>query len=271
MISSLEFEQKGSINKKHGKEKDKILKAKRKETASSTKGKKMKEILAKKAQIEDELQAFKRIENIKPTFEITSKNIGNKTLVSILNGSIAYENENIILKDIYITINSKDRLLITGKNASGKTTLVKAILNDPKIIRTGEWITPNIDLVGYLDQHYNNLNYEKSVIDNIRQLNRNIDEGEIRKILSTFLFRTNEVVNTIVKDLSGGEKARLSLAQISVKTPSLLILDEITNNIDLITKKYIIDILKEFPGALIVISHDKDFVKQIGINKEFNI
>ncbi len=231
----------------------------------------MKEILVRKTQIENELETFKRIETIKPTFEITSKNIGNKTLVSILKGSIAYENSNIILKDIYLTINSKDRLLIIGKNASGKTTLVKAILNDPKIIRKGEWITPNIDLVGYLDQHYNNLNYEKSVIDNIRELNKNIDDNEIRKILSTFLFRTNEDVNTLVKDLSGGEKAKLSLAQILVKTPALLILDEITNNIDLITKRYITDVLKEFPRALIIISHDNEFIKQIDINKEFTI
>ena len=83
-------------------------------------------------------------------------------------------------------------------------------------------------------------------------------------MLLNFLFRKNEEVNALVATLSGGEKARLSLAQIAVKTPKLLILDEVTNNLDLETRMHVIEVLREYPGALLVISHDADFLKQIG-------
>ncbi|MBI6545759.1 MAG: ABC-F family ATP-binding cassette domain-containing protein [Cyanobacteria bacterium NC_groundwater_1444_Ag_S-0.65um_54_12] len=88
---------------------------------------------------------------------------------------------------------------------------------------------------------------------------------EIRRHLNDFLFRKNEEINAPVSKLSGGERARLSLAQIAAKTPKLLLLDEITNNLDLETRNHIIQILGEYPGAMIVISHDADFLKAIGI------
>lgn len=275
--SSLQFEQeragKSKTNLKNKREKDRSLRNKMKDTASRTTGKNKKKILELKKEIDEKLQNFKKIEIITPTFNISPKYIGSsKTLISIVNGSISYKDSNTeVLKDIFLSINSNDRLLITGKNGSGKTSLIRAILNDPNIEKSGDWIIPKSESIGYLDQHYNTINPNISILDNIKKIIPYESEAEIRKTLSTFLFRTNEDVNTLCKDLSGGEKARLSLAQISVKTPSLLILDEITNNIDLNTKKHIIEILKEYPGALIIISHDKEFVKKVSINKEYNI
>lgn len=72
-------------------------------------------------------------------------------------------------------------------------------------------------------------------------------------------------MNSVVANLSGGERARLSLAQIGAKTPKLLILDEVTNNLDLEARAHVIDILSAYPGAMIVISHDEDFLEKIGI------
>jgi ATPase subunit of ABC transporter with duplicated ATPase domains len=83
--------------------------------------------------------------------------------------------------------------------------------------------------------------------------------------LATFLFRKNEEVNCPVSQLSGGEKARLAFAQIAAKTPQLLILDEIGNNLDLETRQHVIQVLRGFPGAMILISHDTDFLKQVGV------
>ena len=71
--------------------------------------------------------------------------------------------------------------------------------------------------------------------------------------------------------LSGGEKARLSLAQIAARTPKLLILDEITNNLDLETKQHVVQVLKAYPGAMIVISHDEDFLQEIEIDNYYQI
>jgi len=74
-----------------------------------------------------------------------------------------------------------------------------------------------------------------------------------------------------VSQLSGGEKARLSLALIAAKTPALLILDEVTNNLDYETREHVIQVLQDYPGALIVISHDEDFLKAIAITEDIDL
>lgn len=78
-------------------------------------------------------------------------------------------------------------------------------------------------------------------------------------------------MNKLVSALSGGERVRLSLAKIAIKTPKLLLLDEITNNIDLETKEYVTQILKEYPGAIIIVSHDIPFLKEINISNKYVI
>ena len=99
----------------------------------------------------------------------------------------------------------------------------------------------------------------------------NWSHAEIRKHLNDFLFRKNEEITTTVLNLSGGEKARLSLAQIAAKTPKLLILDEMTNNLDLETREHVIQVLNDYPGAMIVISHDADFLLSIGVTANYGI
>ena len=144
-------------------------------------------------------------------------------------------------------------MAIRGDNGSGKTTLIKAILNDPSVLKSGDWHVPNREDIGYLDQHYGTLDPHKTVTETIHGLVPTWAHGEIRKHLNDFLFRKNEEVNAFVKTLSGGEKVRLSLAQIAAKTPRLLVLDEITNNLDLETRDHVIQVLKEYPGAMLVI------------------
>jgi ATPase subunit of ABC transporter with duplicated ATPase domains len=94
---------------------------------------------------------------------------------------------------------------------------------------------------------------------------------EVRRHLNDFHFRKNEEVNSLVSQISGGEKARLSLAKIAARTPALLILDEITNNLDLETKTHVAQILQAYPGAMIVISHDPDFLKEIGVSDDYTL
>ncbi|PCI38721.1 MAG: ABC transporter ATP-binding protein [Thiotrichales bacterium] len=89
--------------------------------------------------------------------------------------------------------------------------------------------------------------------------------------LNDFLFRKNEEVNALPATLSGGEKARLCLAIIAATTPKLLILDEITNNLDLETRNHVIEVLREYPGAILIISHDEDFLQEIGVEKSYKI
>ena len=126
-------------------------------------------------------------------------------------------------------------------------------------------------ILGYIDQHYRNLDPDKTVEDIVYDKNRTLSQNDIRKHLNSFLFRKNEEVFEKVKNLSGGEKARLSLAQVAVNPPKLLILDEITNNVDIETKQYIVDVLSQYPGAFIVISHEVDFLKKLPLTEKYVI
>ena len=237
--------------------------------AQFTAGKKKKEIHEKKQELTEELSKLRLPEVIKPKFSLTAENIGNKNILSISEGSIGYEQ--IIIKDIHLSLTSKERIAISGDNGSGKSTLIKGILCEPDLTQTGTWHIPKQEVIGYLDQHYANFDPKKTVFQTISKLVPDWTDGEVRKHLNDFLFRKNEEVDTLVKDLSGGERVRLSLAKIAAKTPRLLILDEITNNIDLETRDHVVEVLKEYPGAMIIISHDENFLQEIGIDSIYEI
>lgn len=235
--------------------------------AEETTGRKRQAINYKKDSLIQELQDLRLPERIIPKFSLPYSDINSGSVLSITNASIGYRES--ILNNININLYSGEKLAIIGKNGSGKSTILKAILNDSKVIRSGNWyVTKDI---GYLDQHYNNLDLGKSVLENIASISPHWNFQEIRRHLNDFLFRKNEEVNTLAKDLSGGEKARLSLAMIAAKTPKLLLLDEITNNLDLETRQHVIEVLRGYPGSLVVISHDEDFLKEIGIKNFYEI
>jgi ATPase subunit of ABC transporter with duplicated ATPase domains len=139
------------------------------------------------------------------------------------------------------------------------------------VFTTGEWHLPKADHIGYLDQHYSTLSPDLSAIEHIQALCPGWTEIEARRHLSDFLFRTNKEVMQITAHLSGGEKARLSLSMIAAKTPRLLILDEITNNLDLETKTHVIQVLKAYPGAMIISSHDNDFLASLAIAQQYTL
>jgi len=235
--------------------------------AQETTGNKKSAIDNKKQSLVDKLDELRLPEIISPKFSITSKDIGYKSAISIQSASIGYTET--ILENINLEVGSKNRTAILGDNASGKSTLIKSILNHSNINRTGSWNISND--VGYLDQNYSTLDNSQTVIEAIYSLVPNWEMSKIRCHLNDFLFRKNQEVNSLISTLSGGEKARLSLAQIAAKTPKLLILDEITNNLDLETKNHVIEVLNSYPGALVIISHDKDFLKEIDINDYYLI
>jgi ATPase subunit of ABC transporter with duplicated ATPase domains len=202
-------------------------------------------------------------EIIKPTFTFCAVKDGARApLVRVSNGACGYSH--IVLRDLRLQLSFGDRVWITGANGSGKTTLVRAILGEGQVIREGRWYVPAQEEIGYLDQHYNNLNKDLSALELMQEAAPHFKLSGIREHLNRYLLRKNEEVMLKSRFLSGGEKVRLLLAQIGIKTPKLLILDELTNNLDLETREHVIQVLRAFPGALILISHDSDFVDQIG-------
>lgn len=231
--------------------------------AEKTSGIKKTAIKHQRQSVHEKLSELRMPEIRVPKFNLKTETKQNHVLVSITGGSAGYDNITVF-NNLNLQLHNGERLAITGKNGSGKTTLVKAILGDPQIITAGEWHMPAD--IGYLDQHYATLDPHNTVFETIAALKPHDTHAEIRDFLNDFLFRKNEEVNALVSTLSGGEKARLCLAQIAALTPPLLILDEVTNNLDLETRAHMIQVLKAYPGALIIISHDADFLREINVS-----
>jgi ATPase subunit of ABC transporter with duplicated ATPase domains len=232
-----------------------------------TAGRKSAQIQDKRDQVMDRLGALRLPEVLRPTFHLSAENQGPATLVQISEGAFGY-GKTMILRHINLSVGHGERVAIEGNNGSGKTTLIRAILKDPEVIREGQWFVPDACHVGYLDQHYNTLG-QGTVLSALAEICPTWSHAQLRAHLNDFLFRKNEEVNAPIAALSGGEKARASLALIAAKPPQLLILDEVTNNLDLETRDHVIQVLKDYPGALILISHDADFLNVMNVGKRF--
>jgi len=250
-------------------ENDRVLKGAMKEKGSKTVGKNTGKLNKLKESIDTQRKDLRLPEVIKPKFSLATILSGKKLLVTVTGGSCGYKNP--VLKNIHLSIGSQEHVAIMGDNSSGKSTLIKAVQGDASVTRSGEWVVPKQREIGYLGQHYDTLPAESTVFEVIQNHVTNWTNAGIRRHLNDFLFRKNEEVMAKVKTLSGGEKARLSLALIAAQTPRLLLLDEITNNIDLETREHIIEVLKEYPGAIMVISHDQDFLNRISIDTTYII
>lgn len=194
-----------------------------------------------------------------------------RMLVSVSDGSVSIANRKLI-EHIDLRIEFGDRIVITGKNGSGKSLFVKGLMGIQNtlaiegVVKRGE----GIEAV-YMDQKYHSIDPELSILDTMLQANPNLDEQAARTQLGTYLFGTEISVTTKAGMLSGGETARLVLAQITAKPIDLLVLDEPTNNLDIETLDIIADALKDFKGALLVISHNIHFLAQLEIQRAYLI
>ncbi|MCF7899916.1 ATP-binding cassette domain-containing protein, partial [Candidatus Babeliales bacterium] len=238
--------------------------------AEKVTGKRTSDMSEKSAKLREQLSDLYIEEEILPTFSLPA-GVSNKTVISIMQGTVGYQEGKPLVTGISFSLGAGERAVLSGDNGSGKSTVVKALLGNKEVITTGIWSGVKSEQIGYLDQNYGTLKQDTTVFETIKDAVFEWDDKKIRSHLNDFLFRKNEEVQKTVKMLSGGERVRLCLAQIAAKTPELLILDEITNNIDLETREHVIQVLKKYPGALFVISHDQDFLDQMDITDCYEI
>ena len=167
--------------------------------------------------------------------------------------------EKVILKDISLLIERGDKVAFIGKNGEGKTTLTKVIANEVEYDGLCQ-IGHNISL-GYFSQHQAELlDPDSTVFQTIDNAATGDMRTKVRGILGAFLF-SGDAVDKKVKVLSGGEKSRLAMAKLLLQPHNLLILDEPTNHLDIVSKEVLKEALRDYEGALILVSHDRDFLQ----------
>ncbi|WP_337843216.1 ATP-binding cassette domain-containing protein [Rheinheimera sp.] len=168
----------------------------------------------------------------------------------------------VVIKDLDLLVMRGDRIALIGPNGVGKSTLIKTLLGDYQASSGDIKRGTNLE-VAYFDQHRMQLNLDATVQDNVADGKQEISQnGQSRHVLSylqDFLFAP-ERARTPVRALSGGEKNRLLLARLFAKPSNLLILDEPTNDLDVETLELLEDILQQYQGTVLLVSHDREFV-----------
>ena len=168
---------------------------------------------------------------------------------------------NILFKNLSFLVKKHDRLFIWGPNGCGKSTLIKLLLGQLEPLSGTIEFGYNVT-VGYYDQENQNLDEENTVLDELWNAYPTLTETEIRNTLALFLFRGQDIEKE-VRVLSGGERARLTLAKLILSKMNLLILDEPTNHLDIESREALENALKAFDGTIIAVSHDRYFTRQL--------
>ncbi len=181
-----------------------------------------------------------------------------KVVLKVNDLSVGYDK---ILNTSSFELIKKERLGIIGENGTGKSTILKTIMGIiPKL--NGDIELGNNVTIGYFDQEQKTLNEELTIYEEFKSKFHKMNDFEIRKSLASFLFY-NEDLDKKIKVLSGGEKVRLELCEVIIKKPNFLILDEPTNHLDILSKVRLEEILKDYPGTILFVSHDRMFINNI--------
>ncbi|MFN8649230.1 ABC-F family ATP-binding cassette domain-containing protein [Streptococcus sp.] len=224
--------------------------------ASTTKRAQARRKQLEKMQRLDKPQAGSKSANM--TFQ-SEKPSGNVVL-TITDAAIGYEDQ-ILSQPISLDVKKFDAIAIVGPNGIGKTTLLKSVIGQIPFIKGQSTYGANV-AAGYYDQTQSKLTRTNTVLDELWNDFPNRPELDIRNRLGAFLFSGDDVKKSVAM-LSGGEKARLLLAKLSMENNNFLILDEPTNHLDIDSKEVLENALIDFDGTLLFVSHDRYFINRL--------
>lgn len=197
------------------------------------------------------------IENMNISLDISKES--GKDVLNVIDLSKSFGSKKLF-SNINFEIKRGERVAVIGDNGTGKTTLLKIIngLSEPD---SGEVIYGSNVSVAYYDQEHQVLHMEKSLFDEISDTYPEMNNTEIRNVLAAFLFTGDDVFKKI-KDLSGGERGRVSLLKLMLSKANFLLLDEPTNHLDIVSKDVLENALNNFSGTVCYVSHDRYFINK---------
>ena len=204
----------------------------------------------------DKPEAGKKSANMTFQSEKTSGNV----VLTVENVAIGYDGE-VLSEPINLDLRKMNAVAIVGPNGIGKSTFIKSIVDQIPFIKGEKRFGANVE-VGYYDQTQSKLTASNTVLDELWNDFKLTPEVEIRNRLGAFLFSGDDVKKSVGM-LSGGEKARLLLAKLSMENNNFLILDEPTNHLDIDSKEVLENALIDFDGTLLFVSHDRYFINRV--------
>lgn len=171
-----------------------------------------------------------------------------------------------VLTNVNFDIKRGERIALIGQNGVGKSTLIKILMGMLKS-DSGEMIKDEKLKIGYYSQEFETFDFNKTLLDTVKE-KCEMGEGPLRSLLGRFLFPGEKVFQK-VGSLSGGEKTRLSIATLLAKNYNLLILDEPTTYLDVLSQRLILEALKLYKGAMIIVSHTPEFIEELKPSRKF--
>ena len=232
---------------------DVITKLKQFNREKSIKRAESREKMLDKIEIVDKPQELNDKMNIKLEPNVVS---GNDVLT--ISGLSKSFDDITLFDNIDIEIKRGERVALIGNNGTGKTTILKLINGIIEPDSGSIYLGAKVN-IGYYDQEHHVLDPDKTIFDEIRNAYPDLNNTQIRNTLAAFLF-TNEDVFKYIRDLSGGEKGRVSLAKLMLSNANFLILDEPTNHLDIVSKEILENALNNYTGTVLFVSHDRYFI-----------
>ncbi len=209
------------------------------------------------------LEKIERVErptdNAQMHFSLEPRIVSGNDVLTVTALSKSYD-KLTLFTDLSFSIKRGEKVAVIGNNGTGKTTILK-IINGQVMADGGEVKLGTKVHVGYYDQEHQVLDPEKTLFDELQDTYPHMDNTSIRNILAAFLFTEDDVFKRI-KDISGGERGRVSLAKLMLSEANLLILDEPTNHLDITSKEILENAINHYSGTVLYVSHDRYFINK---------
>ena len=199
------------------------------------------------------------VEHTEMHFHLEPRVMSGNDVLSVTGLAKSYEHLTLF-QDLNFEMKRGEKVAIIGNNGTGKTTILK-IINGQVDADSGQIKLGSKVHVGYYDQEHQVLDPDKTLFDELQDTYPNMDNTTIRNILAAFLFTEDDVFKRI-KDISGGERGRVSLAKLMLSEANLLILDEPTNHLDITSKEILENAINHYNGTVLYVSHDRYFINK---------
>ncbi|MDN6639180.1 MAG: ABC-F family ATP-binding cassette domain-containing protein [Tetragenococcus sp.] len=211
-----------------------------------------------------QLEKMERIERPQgqeksPNFLFRVAKASGNIVFQLEDGAIGYD-DTVVSEPINLDVKYQDAIALVGPNGIGKSTLLKSMIGEIPFIKGEKHYGTNVT-IGYYDQGQEDLNQNKTILEELWDEHPTTPEVDIRRTLGSFLFSGDDVDKPIAL-LSGGEKARVALAKLAMEQKNFLVLDEPTNHLDIDNKEVLENALIDYEGTLFFVSHDRYFINR---------